>query len=117
MACYGSIFFSFLQVIRSLYLSLTKYLLKSIWYNQYFYFVFQVICCRWNHRDLYELLDSPVLQNEDPDCAFFAWEKFGDEFYNVQSVFDMPEKRITFAENNYNENINDVHQQNEERVK
>ena len=68
-------------------------------------------------RDLYELLDSPVLQNEDPDCAFFAWEKMGDEFFNVQSVFDMPEKRITFAEKNYNENINDVHQQNEERVK
>ena len=108
MAGYGCIFFSFLQVITSLYLSLSKY---------YFLILLQVICYRWNHRDLYELLDSPVLQNEDPDCAFFAWEKFGDEFYNVQSVFDMPEKRITFAEKNYNENINDVHQQNEERVK
>ena len=49
-------------------------------------------------RDLYELLDSPVLQNNDPDCAFFAWEKMGDEFFNVQSVFDMPEQRITYAE-------------------
>ena len=85
--------------------------------HDYFLLLLQLICYRWNHRDLYELLDSPVLQNEDPDCAFFAWEKFGDEFYNVQSVFDMPENRITYAEKNYNENINDVHQQNEERVK
>ena len=92
----------------SLYLSLNKY---------YFLLLIQNICYRWNHRDLYELLDSPVLQNEDPDCAFFAWEKFGDEFYNVQSVFDMPENRITFAEKNYDETINDVHRQNEERVK
>ena len=57
--------------------------------------LFCVIIC---FRDLYELLDSPVLQNEDPDCAFFAWEKMGDEFFNVQSVFDMPEQRITYAE-------------------
>ena len=85
--------------------------------HDYFLLLLQLICCRWNHRDLYELLDSPVLQNEDPDCAFFAWEKFGDEFYNVQSVFDMPENRITFAEKHYNEIINDGYRQTEERVK
>ena len=50
-------------------------------------------------RDLYELLDSPVLRNDDPDCSFFAWDHFGSEFYDVQSVFDMPESRITFADN------------------
>ena len=50
-------------------------------------------------RDLYELLDSPVLRNDDPDCSFFAWDHFGNEFHNVQSVFDMPETRIAFADN------------------
>ena len=64
-------------------------------------------------RDLYELLDSPVLQGDDPDCAFFAWEKFGEEFYNVQSVFDMPEARISFAEN-FNTSNGNFHSQNNE---
>lgn len=40
-----------------------------------------------------------MLQNEDPDCSFFAWDHFGNEFHNVQSVFNMPESRITFADN------------------
>ena len=39
-----------------------------------------------------------MLRNDDPDCVFFAWENFGNEFYNVQSVFDMPEERINLAD-------------------
>ena len=66
-------------------------------------------------RDLYELLDSPVLRNDDPDCAFFAWENFGNEFYNVQSVFDMPEDRITFAEHLYKNNDSSHNNGNEVR--
>ena len=53
-------------------------------------------------RDLYELLDSPVLHNDDPDCSFFAWDHFGQEFFDVQSVFDMPEDRIAFARRTLN---------------
>ena len=32
-------------------------------------------------RDLYEDLQSPVLDNEDPDCQFLSW---GFNFENVQ---------------------------------
>ena len=35
-------------------------------------------------RKLYEDLDSPVLDNEDADCQFFAWDF--EEFANMQQV-------------------------------
>ena len=35
-------------------------------------------------RELYEDLDSPVLDNEDADCQFFAWDF--EEFANMQQV-------------------------------
>ena len=33
-------------------------------------------------RKLYQTLDSPVLDNEDEDCQFFAWDF--EEFSNMQ---------------------------------
>ena len=35
-------------------------------------------------RKLYQTLDSPVLDNEDEDCQFFAWDF--EEFANMQQV-------------------------------
>lgn len=48
-------------------------------------------------RDLYEDLQSPVLDNLDDDCQFFAWDF--DEFSNMQEVFDMDENRIRMKGN------------------
>ena len=51
------------------------------------------------YRDVYQQLDSPVLRNIDPDCEFLTWGHFEDEFHDVQSIFNMPESRVTFADN------------------
>jgi histone arginine demethylase JMJD6 len=43
--------------------------------------------------------DSPVLDNIESDCQFFAWDF--EEFSNVQQVFDMPRSRYAMEDPDY----------------
>ena len=48
-------------------------------------------------RELYFSLDSPVLDNLDKDCQFFAWDFH--EFEDMDQVFNMDYNRASLVGN------------------
>lgn len=48
-------------------------------------------------RDIYFDLDSPVLDNIDKDCQFFAWDFH--EFSSMEEVFNMDSDRASLVGN------------------